>query len=251
MSFPLTITGPYDGWLTPTSTQKMPLGSRMVFPDSGRVFHYALAGALDLAIGRVMQEAVVTSGHTKDLVPAAAAIGAATVTLTNSTTAVTKDMYAEGYLFINAGAGAGQIATIKTHPAEATGIGNFCVTLEDEDALKVALVAATSKVGLRKNLYKDVVVAAIAKTAPPIGVTPCAVTAAYYCWLQTWGPCAVLTNGTVIVSLNLAPSGTTAGSVDVYPLNSVAASGQEPVIGWVMSVGATAEHSLVFLTIAP
>ena len=250
MSFPLSITGPFDKWLTPNITQRAPLGTRMTFPD-GRVFRYAKAGATALDIGKVMQECVVTTGHTKDLVPAATAIGETVVTLTNATTAVTANMYAEGYLFVNAGPGVGQTCTIKSHPAEATGIGNYCVTLEPEDALQVALVAATSKIGVRKNLYKDIVVAAIAKTGPPIGVTPSAVTEEYYFWLQTWGPCAVLTNGTVIRALAVGPSGTTAGAVDVYPLNSVDASGQEPAIGWVMSVAATTEYSLVFLTIAP
>lgn len=248
MSFPTTIYGALGDRLVQTETQKLPLGTRLVLPD-GRVFRYARAGASDLDIGKLMQECVVSSGHTKDRVPAVAAIGATQVTITNATTAITAGMYAEGYLFINNEAGEGQICTIKSHAV--AGATDTCViTLEDEDALTVALTAS-SRVGLRKNLYKDIIVNPISATGVPIGVTPRSITAEWYGWLQTWGPCAVLTNGVLVLGKAIGPGGTTVGSVDVYPLNSVDASGQEPAIGWVMSVGATTEYSLVFLTIAP
>ncbi len=250
MSFTNTLYGPLGSRLVATAAQKCPLGTRLVLPGS-RVFHYTKAGAVALDIGKVMQQAVVTSGHTKDLaVAAVAAIGATSVTITNATTALVKDDYAEGYLFVNNEAGEGQICTIKTHPAEATGSASCVITLEEEDALTVALTTA-SKVGLRVNEYKNVVVNPTTITGIPVGVTPIAVPLSYYFWLQTWGPANVLTNGTVIRGLTVVPSGTTAGAVDVYPLNSVDTSGQQPVVGTVMSVGATTEYSLVFLTLAP
>ena len=180
MSFPTVIYGSIKDRLNTTVAQVSPLGTRLILPD-GRVFRYAKAGGTNLSIGQVMQEAVVTTGHTKDLAVAAAApIGSSSVIVTNSTTAITANMYAEGYLFVNDEAGEGQLCTIKSHPAEATGSGNCVITIADEDALTIAL-STISQVGLRKNLYKDVVVAPITVTGPPLGVTPCAVTANYYC----------------------------------------------------------------------
>jgi len=248
MAFPLTIQGPYQGWLTPTSTQKCPLGAYMVFPD-GRVFRYAQAGAVNLAIGRLMQQAVVTSGHTKDLaVPAAVAVGATAVTITNKTTAITANMYEEGYLFVNDVDGEGQNCKIKSHPAESTGTGSCVITLIDEDALIVALTTS-SQVGLRKNPFDDVVVNPTTITGIPVGVTPVAMTALRYGWLQIAGPAAVLTNGTVVLGKQVSPSGTVAGAVDVRPLNSGDTDGQEPPVGYVMSVAADTEFSLVYLTL--
>ena len=249
MSFPTEIDGHVREWLVESSTQRnLPLGTRMKLPD-GRIFRYAKNAAVALSRGRLCQESVVVSGHGVDLaVAAAAAIGATTVTLTNATTAITLNEYAGGYLWVNDVDGEGQIAKIKSHPAESTGSGSVVITLEDEDALLVALTTS-SQVGLRYNPYKNVVVAPIATTGIPVGVTPLAVTASYYFWLQTRGPAAVLGNGTLIRGLTVIRSVTTAGAVDVHPLNSVDASGQEPVIGMVESVGVTTDFSLVFLTL--
>jgi hypothetical protein len=250
MSFPNVIYGPLNARLQTAATQQNPLGTKMILPD-GRVFRYAKAGGVALNIGTLAQEAVVTTGHTKDLaVAAAAAIGATAVTITNSTTAITANMYAEGYLFTNDAAGEGQICTIKSHCAEATGSGSCVITLEDEDALTVALTTL-SEVGLRKNLYKDLVVCPTTLTGIVAGVVPCAVALNYYFWVQTWGPAAILTNGTVIRGLTCVASGTTGGAVDVTPLNSVGTSGQEFPVGTVMSVAGSTEYSLVNLTIAP
>ncbi len=244
MGFDLKIQGNWGQQFQTSSTKKLPFGTVMELPD-GREFVYARAGAVALDVGKVMQQAVVISGHTKDLVPAATVIGANTVTLTNSTTAITADMYAEGTLFVNAGAGLGYSYHIKSHPAEATGSATCLFTLEEDDALQVALVAATSKCGLRKHTCDGVLVAPTTFTGVVVGVTVCAVTENYYCWLLKKGATAALTNGTVIVGKAVNRSETTAGAVDVYPLNSSATSGQQPMIGFVESVGATAEYSLV------
>ena len=246
----LAIFGHHRERLTETAAQKYPLGSRFMLPD-GRIFKYCKNGAVALSRGRLVQESVVIAGHGSDLVvQAAAAIGATAISLTNATTAITANEYAEGQLIVNDVDGEGQICTIKSHPAEATGTGTVVMTIEDEDALLVALTTS-SEVGLRYNPYKNVLVAPITVTGIVVGCTPLAVTADYYFWAQTWGQAAVLTNGTLIRGLNVVRSGTTAGAVDVNPLNSVDASGQEQIIGNCRAVMATTEYSLIFLTIAP
>ena len=158
MSFPNTIYGRIKDAKVEHVTQRNPLGTRMVLPD-GRVYRYTKNGAVALSIARLCQESVVVSGHGTDLaVVSAAAVGATTVTLTNATTAITKDEYAEGVLFVNDVDGEGQICVIKSHPAESTGTGSVVITLEAEDALTVALTVS-SQCGLRYNPYKGVLVA--------------------------------------------------------------------------------------------
>ena len=245
MSFPATIEGRNgDQFANRADKTNIPLGTIMKLPD-GREFIYSRAGAVNLDIGKVMQQAVVTSGHDVDLaVAAAAAIGATTVTITNSTTAITENMYAEGTLFVNDGPGQGQTCKIKSHPAESTGSGSCVITLEDEDALTIALTTA-SKVGLRKHQCDGVVVAPTTFTGVVVGVTVCDVTAEYYCWLLRKGLQAVLGNGTLVLGKAVTRSETTPGAVDVYPLNSVDASGQQPMIGTVATVGGSTDYSLV------
>ena len=245
-----TIEGPVNDRLAESSAQKRPLGTRMELPD-GRVFRYAKAGGVALDIGKLMAAAVVTTGHIKDLaVAATAAIGDTSLTITNASTAITENQYAEGYVFFNTAAGQGQICTIRSHPAETTTSGSCVLRLEDEDALTVALTTS-SKVGLRKNVYKDVIVSPTTITGIPIGVTPIAVTLNYYFWIQTWGPAAVLTNGVLVLGQKVAPGETTPGSVDVTPTNATGAAGQEVDVGQTINLGATTEYSLIFLTIAP
>lgn len=241
MSFPTTIYGHLADRLTQTTDQKHPLGTRMVLPD-GRVFRYARAGAVTLAIGKLMQESVVLTDHGVDMTATAADIGDKKVTAYLLTTAIDPNEYKEGYLFIDSGAGAGQVCTIKSHPA-GTASADCEFTLEDEDALTVALTTA-SDIGLRLNPYDGVLVMPTSLTGIPVGVTPIAVTTPNYFWLQTWGPAAVLTAGDVLVGNNVVPL-TTVGAVGPSTSHLL------PVVGTVMSVASSTEYSLVFLTIAP
>ena len=86
-------------------------------------------------------------------------------------------------------------------------------------------------------------------TGVVVGVTQNVVSTTRYCWLQKTGLSSLLTNGTVLIGLQVTRSATTAGACDVYPLNSVDGSGQQPMLGEVSVVGATTEFSLVKLTI--
>lgn len=228
--------------------QLVPLGTRGVTVD-GRVFRRAKAGAVALTTGKLMQESVIVSGHGNNLViPAAVAVGASSITLTNSTTAITLNMYKEGFIYINDVDGEGQYYKIKSHPAESTGSGSCAFTIEGE--LVVALTTS-SEAGLRRNPYDSIVINPTTATGAPVGVTVVAVAASAYAWIQTWGPCAVLTNGTIIVGKTVTPGASTAGSVDVHPLNSSDSDGQQPTVGVVSRVTDSTDYSWINLKIAP
>lgn len=229
-----------------SATQKLPLGSKVVQGD--RVFRYAKCGGTGIGIGKLVTGAASGADHIIDLaVAAAAAVGDLSITITNgATTAITANMFAGGYVFMNdcgAGTGEGQILRIKSHPAAGT-TASCVLTLYDP--VKVACTTA-AQCGIKKNPYDAVVISATTPVAVPLGVTTIALTANYYGFVQTGGPVAVLTNGTVIVGKKCVVGLSVAGSVDVAPLNSVDASGQEPTVGIVMSVAAGTEYSLVYL----
>lgn len=227
------------------------LGTVMELPD-GRRYRWTLNSAIALATGRLLQQEVVISGHERDLAVAlAAAIGASSVTLTNSTTAITLDQYAGGYLTINdagADAGDGHMYQIKSHPAESTGSGSVVITLADDDPVLIALTT-NGQAGLRRHPNHGVIVNPTTPTGIVVGVCARAIPADNYFWSQVRGSCAVLLNGTDIVGLQVTAGATTAGSVDVQPLNSVDASGQERVVGHVETANPSTEFGGVFLTI--
>jgi len=244
MGFPTDSYGPSEVVFTQSAAQKAPLGTRLRLRD-GRVFVYVKNGGVALVAGNAIQKAVTGADHIKDLVPGAnVAIGATTLTITNgATTAVTANMFKDGFLYVNAGAGLAHCYTIKSNTAAAVNVA-FTVVLYEWCPIQVALTTATSKCGIVKNPYDGVVQATVGVGATVVGVAVKALTISYYGWIQTWGPAAVLTAGTVVIGCPVSVL-TTAGAVG--PTAAVTT----PIVGWVMAVGATTEHSLISLVISP
>lgn len=239
MSFPVRIQGRNGDQFANRATTSLPLGTIMELPD-GREFVHARAGAVDLEPSKVMQQAVKVSGHEVDMVTAAAAVGATEVTVTPITNNVTANQYAQGYLFVNDEAGEGHCYKIKSHPA-ITATSTGVITLEDEDGIQVALTSS-SQTGLRKHPCDGALVAPTTETGSVIGVTVCAVTAEYYCWLLRKGTGTVLTNGTAVVGEPVTRSTAVAGAVSPYNEDGTT---NLKVLGDVETVGADAEYSLV------
>ncbi len=222
------------------------LGTVMAFQD-GREFVYFKAGGTDTVAGTVQQQAVVISGHDVNLVPTTTlAIGATTITLTNVTTAITANQYAEGYLWGNDVDGEGYSYKIKSNAAESTGTGVASFLLEESHGLRVALTTS-SKVGLRVHPCSSTVIAPTAETGCVVGVAVRVVTTLYYGWLQKKGTCAILTNGSLVVGEGVVRSATTPGSVDAY--NESGGATNALPIGDVQTVGASTQYSLINLNI--
>ena len=171
-----------------SKTQKHPLGHRLQLGD--RVFRCAKAGGL-LATGKLALSGASVANH-HDIAVATTVAGLKKITVTLGATSAIKDQYAEGYLAIIAGTGLGQIYKIKSHPA-ADANATLELTLYDE--LAVATDTSDSKGDLCANIYAAVAHSAT-EEAVNAGVPLVAVTASYYCWIQTWGICAVLSTDT-------------------------------------------------------
>ncbi len=259
MAFPNVIYGKV-GDEKKTTTNKntgMKLGGKMVLPD-GREFRYCRASATALVAGKLYEQDGGTLASDADYkailaVAAAAASAQCTVTVTaGGTTACTTDLFADGYMAVasSAGSGNGYVYAIKSCSSAAAG-STITITLEPSDPLKVALVAGTNTVGLRENPYA----ALILTTADTIGlgklcgVTPTAIAANKYGWIQTKGPVMCLGDGTLLVGEPVAVSNV-AGAVEVIPPAAADTGGARVVkqmvkIGYCMNVAASAAYSLI------
>ena len=71
-------------------------------------------------------------------------------------------------------------------------------------------------------------------------------TANYYGWIQTSGPCSVLTSGTVVLGQAAVRSDTTAGAIEADDTGSVA---QNTQIGQVIVVNGDGDNSVINLNI--
>ena len=249
MSFPNTVYGKAGWEKVLTSDQRHKLGTRMAFAD-GRVYHYTEVGGTAIASGRLVQPVAATAAHDMDLAWSAGAAAGGTTITTGTSLTVTLNQYKEGWLYTNDGAGEGQIYPIKSNTAVSSAAG--CVfTIDEEDGFVIALTATSSLFGVQYNLYDGVLVQPTTITNAAVGVSTTTVTASYYTWIQTWGPCALLDQGaTWVVGDQLAAAeSTNAGAATL--LDSSSAQDNQSV-GYSMGiVPATTDFGFMYLTIAP
>lgn len=206
-----TFTGGWDQDIyTQTSTQQYELGTLRQYSD-GRKFRYSLAGASNIAAGRLCQTAANVANHIY-ISALTGSLGSNTVTATLGATLASANQYAEGWLAILDGTGAGQTYRIKSNAAAAL---SATITLTLYDPLAVA-ISTDTHIALIANMYNGTIISPTTRTGIITGVTPIAVTAAYYFWQETCGPASVLAENTstdMTVGENVEASTNTAGAV--------------------------------------
>lgn len=228
------------------TNQRWPLGTLMMLQD-GRKFRFFENGATALAAGRLIQSEVPGANFDELAIPSAVAVNTKAFNVTNGATAITLNQFAEGYMNVEDDAGEGHLYKIAGNAAEAAGSAPFEVQLAH--GILVAFTTATT-VGLTKSPYRDAIIHPSPPTAAVLGVTPVAVAANAFGWVQTWGPCSVLTEGTLVIGDSVQASSSADGAVTPFTLTEGTPNVEiTPVVGWCMELAATTEHSLVFLTI--
>lgn len=235
-------------YFTSSATQQHPLGTRGCDPF-GRVYRYVRAGAVDLVAGTVVQAPATVAGNLTlalNTTSSGTSVGDTSFAVTCAS-AVSTGFYREGYAIIATGAGQGYIYSISNNPAVSTGATGI-FTLYPEDALVVAMTT-TSKVSLIPNLYMNVIQMPVTTaTSVCIGVATYIITATQYGWIQTWGPCAVLTDDTTANGAMLNAVAATAGRASGFTAASVL-TGQ--ILGNLMAAGVQAEWRPVYLKVSP
>ena len=226
-------------FLRSSTTQEYALGTRAVTRD-GRVFRYAKVGAVALVVGSVYQGPAPIANHINSSV-AAASVGDTSLTVTPGNTAGAANLYAEGHAIISTTPGVGYAYGISGHAAIVASTA-FTLNLFKDEPIQVALTTA-SKVDLMQNPYSAVVVTPTTVTSAVVGVAVYAAAASEFCWLQTWGPCAVLIDGTPAVGNAVSPSGSVGGAAAIN-------SGTLPILGEMLVVGVDTKVKDVFLKIA-
>ena len=239
-----TIHGPEGEQYQTYTTKRWPLGTKLELQD-GRTFRFFLNGAGALTAGKLIQSPVPGANFDELVVPAAVPIGTRELTVTNGATTVTADEFADGYINVEDDTGEGHLYAIAGNDAEAA--GSAALVLRVKRGIILAWTTSTT-VGLSRNPFASAIVHPSPPTARLLGVVPVAVAAAAYGWVQTKGPASVLTEGTLIIGLSAQASETTDGCVSPFRLTEAAPPTElAPVVGIVMEVAATTEHSLIYL----
>lgn len=239
-----TLTGATQivgqGWLESSTTQLAPLGQK-VYSTDGRGFKYGKVGAVATVAGKVYQGPALDATNMQPsggLTPAAAAIGATSVTISSSIT-LAANALAGGYMSVVVTPGQGYTYRIKGNTAVSAAAG--CVVYLD-DPIQVALTTS-SRVIFAHHPYNGVVIEPGTPTGPIIGVPNAVFAAGSYAWFQVSGPCAVLFTGTGVAGKVVGSlSGGTSGSM----APAIAATN---IGGEHMATGITGEYSLINLKI--
>lgn len=224
------------GLFEESTSQRHKLGE-IVTAGDGRRFIYVKAGGTALVPGKVQQAPAEVTNH-QNLTPAAAAIGATSVTVTLGATAATANQYAEGYLAVTVTPGQGYMYKIKSHPA-ADASATLVVQLEDP--IEVALTTS-SRCDLVVHPCSAVIVNPATASSGPVGVAVNNIAAGSYGWLQIGGPCNVLADGAVTVGVNVSASNAVAGAVE-------AAVTAQAALGYALTGIADTEYGMVMLRI--
>lgn len=224
-----------NGPFTSDATDQIGLGSKFV-DQNGNAYRRVLVGGTALVPGKLYQAPAEITNH-QDLTPAAAAIGATSVTVTLGNTAVTANQYAGGYLMVTVTPGQGYKYLISSHPA-ASGLAT-CV-LQLADPIVVALTTS-SRCDLVLNPYSGVIVNPTTASSAPVGAAVYAAGAATYSWLQTGGIACLLADGSVVVGTNVCASNGTAGAVEAH-------TGVQALVGIAQTGVATTEYGPIKLT---
>lgn len=220
------------------------LGQAAVTPD-GRSFIYGFnntGSGTALSPGLLNSGAVTVTNHT-NRTGAVYAAGTQTVTFAVGATLVSSNQYAGGYLVVNAGTGAGQALLIS---GNTSAVSSGSPTVNLQDAI-ITATDATSKFTLIPNLYSACLLFASGSSTVLVsaGVANVSVPDQAYGWFQTGGTCSVLANGTPGIGVNVVPSATTAGAVDVNT-----ASLFQQTVGVMLMTAVSTEYRPCFLTIS-
>jgi hypothetical protein len=223
------------------------VGTKLEIDDS--IYRYAEFGGTIAAGSMAASEAVV--GAHDNLTPgtdgsvggvsASLAIGSKVINISDTITLVLNE-YAGGSLVIENGTGKGYRYHIESHDAPSSD-ALFIL----RDGLAVAIIAE-AEIKLIKNPWKEVVILPTTIAAMVAGASVGVGADGSFGWIQTRGPAAVLTSGTVVIGEHVRAAGvTTPGAVMALDRDGTNENEQE--VGVVMDVGATTEYSLVNLTI--
>ena len=211
MSFPTTMGGRYGFEKQTTSAKKQVYGATMALPD-GRVFRYVENGGTAIGEGLVVASEAPTGHHDEDLVVATSgSVGGTTIGVTLEGTAAAKDLYAEGYLFLNEDdTTPHEMYKIKGHPIIASS-GTGTITIDEPDGFQTAITA---------------VVAPAAIAGRFVGVTCADLEANYFGWVQVAGLSAIKIDGTPAFGTLVGQSGTHAGQLVAVGADTTVALGR-------------------------
>lgn len=226
------------------------LGQQAMTSD-GKTYCYAANTSTSLALsaGKLTQGALETANHINRTGVTTVA-GQSQVTFAVGATPVSSNQYAQGYLVVNKGTGAGQALLIS---GNTSAVSSGSPTINLSDAVITATAVADSKFSLYPNPFSACLIYAHASpnAQVPTGVAPISVAAAStanpsnYYWSQVGGECSVLADAATWVAAfdGVIASTLTDGAVGIQASATI-----QPTLGYALDLLVSTEYRPVMLT---
>ncbi len=229
------------------NNREWPLGQLGETPD-GRLFRYALNGAVITVAANLYQSAVPDAGLDTLAITANAAIGAKTLAITNGAAAIVEDEWAFGTACIEETLGTSY--PIKTHGSDG-GSGGVTLTFQDGVTIQAALTTATETVNVLKSPYRDIVIHGSVPTAMPVGVPLVVFGIAQYGWIQTHGITNILVDAADGWTAGWAvrPSDDHDGAVQGFDADAASNAADTGIVGKCAYAGVDTTFAPIFLTL--
>lgn len=208
----LTVPGPFDKGVLfgdveqpkqtifeTSATQQHAIGTKLEYND-GRIFRYAKNGGTALVKAYMTtSEALTAAGveETQSTSGASVEVGDIEIVIDVTTgTTWPENRFAQGTLVVNNGTAEGDVYKIVANKIRASDV---LMDVRLATPIRTAW-DATTEITIILNRFTDVDVMPTTAEGSPAGIPLVAVTANYYCWLQTGGyaPCIVDTSETVV-----------------------------------------------------
>lgn len=232
-----------------SSTEDYDVGQLARIED-GRLFRFCEAGATALVAGSVYQSAVPSANFLDEAVATLAADVSVLTGVGSTTGNGAVDLFKNGYVWVESGTGVGRAYRIKSNTLITAGGTSGTITLYTP--LDQA-IAAADKISYVENPWRDIIIHPSPPTAMVVGVAVEAIAANQYGWIQTKGPAATLTDGTIVIADEVIASDSVNGSVEARNFtlsegapNTLDGTQEQPALGTVVAVSADTEHSLIF-----
>jgi len=238
-----TISGVDLYTSSPTRVSGYQVGD-LIFGQNGKGFRYSLNGVAALVMGNLVQASAIDTTYTNMVVAVAGAVGDTSLRVTNGTATITSQQFEGGSLSVyTAGTVAvGDEYTILAVTGTLTTGGALTVHL---DRPLRAIFSTSATVNMRRSPWSGVIQSiATTITGSIAGVAPFAATASEYCWLQTKGVGAVLSDGSSII----VGSGVVGGSTATAGACTLQIAGF-PYVGMAMQAAAAGKAIAVKLQI--
>lgn len=231
-----------------TSTSTVPGWAgvgQMNFGVNGKTFRFALTGAAALVKGNLLQNAAQDTTYENMAVGTAAAVGDASLQITNGTATITSAQFMGGSIGVYT---AGTVAVGDEYTITAvTGTLTTGGALNVFTDRPVRYVYSTSaKVNMKRSPWSGVIQFPVTtQTGIPVGVAIYELPLATWGWVQTHGQCTALSDGsTFAVGSMLSPSLAAAGAVGVNVAGTT-----HGTVGWANQAAASAKGIDIFLMI--